>query len=559
MFSALTIFQKQSNRISSWMFVSCLFVVCTICLTSNLLSTPVPVLSCIGDSLTCTKLTATTCVASDPSEVTYFWEGEGLVSGQTSSCAVWNQPGLKTVSVTVIATGASASCTAEVIRSVALPTVYAGCDLLRCDGGLTKVTTGPETPGVTFTWSGPGIVSGVHDLQAYVNQPGVYTVTAYDENTGCSNSASCEVFPYIIPKLVCTNDTITCTKLTATTTVTVDVALYLGYEWSGDGLVSGQGTPTAVWNQPGSKKVVVTILNSGCKDSCTPQVYKICRPPDGHFFPTQTTCFDFVNGTAWPLPQVCYTPSRRYISNAVPGVFFYFSYVTAPSSNFCVDLVQTKNCSGFKLFRLQQGNQIYIYSNGCTKITQGRETSAGQARVCINNAVPGQKYVIIAKYDVKSIIGSTSGAVPPTCKYYFSCKIGDILVDKSYDSLQVAPNCSVGSTTQPSSIEGMSINSVPSEFALHPSYPNPFNPSTIISYDLSEPSIVRLAVYNMIGQEVSVLVDGLVEPGYHTMEWNAVNASGTMLPSGVYMLRMTAASVSSSLEYHQVGKLVLMK
>ena len=99
---------------------------------------------------------------------------------------------------------------------------------------------------------------------------------------------------------------------------------------------------------------------------------------------------------------------------------------------------------------------------------------------------------------------------------------------------------------------------LPAEYVLHQNYPNPFNPTTRIQYDLPEASNVRLSIYNILGQEVKTLVDGYVDAGYQSVEWNSTNNSGTVLPSGVYIYRMQAQSVKSG-EFHQVKKMILIK
>jgi hypothetical protein len=87
-----------------------------------------------------------------------------------------------------------------------------------------------------------------------------------------------------------------------------------------------------------------------------------------------------------------------------------------------------------------------------------------------------------------------------------------------------------------------------SSYKLHQNYPNPFNPSTNIEYVISENSYVTVKVYNALGQEVSVLVDGIKEKGIYNVTWNAVNQ-----PSGIYYYKLTAGN------YVNVKKMMLMK
>lgn len=81
-------------------------------------------------------------------------------------------------------------------------------------------------------------------------------------------------------------------------------------------------------------------------------------------------------------------------------------------------------------------------------------------------------------------------------------------------------------------IQNTESNDVPESVKLKPNYPNPFNPTTTIPYELTEESDVLLTVWNMIGQKVATLVDGTVEAGTHEVRWNASN-----MPSGMYIAR----------------------
>ena len=99
----------------------------------------------------------------------------------------------------------------------------------------------------------------------------------------------------------------------------------------------------------------------------------------------------------------------------------------------------------------------------------------------------------------------------------------------------------------------------PKSYALHQNYPNPFNPTTEIKFDLPEASSVRLSVFNILGQEVATLVNGAMDAGYQSLEWNSANHEGVALPSGIYIYRLQATSMTSGKEFHEVMKMVLMK
>jgi hypothetical protein len=100
---------------------------------------------------------------------------------------------------------------------------------------------------------------------------------------------------------------------------------------------------------------------------------------------------------------------------------------------------------------------------------------------------------------------------------------------------------------------------IPAAYALHENYPNPFNPTTKISFDVPEQSIVRLSIFNILGQEVATLVNGVVDAGFQSIEWNASTNHGSVLPSGLYMYRIQATSIATGKEFSQVRKMLLMK
>jgi len=78
---------------------------------------------------------------------------------------------------------------------------------------------------------------------------------------------------------------------------------------------------------------------------------------------------------------------------------------------------------------------------------------------------------------------------------------------------------------------------VPSRLALT-NYPNPFNPTTGISFSLPAAADVRLDIFNIMGQRIATLVDGTLNAGVHTFAWDGAN-----LASGVYMYRLTAGDL----------------
>lgn len=100
------------------------------------------------------------------------------------------------------------------------------------------------------------------------------------------------------------------------------------------------------------------------------------------------------------------------------------------------------------------------------------------------------------------------------------------------------------------------VASVPTQFMLAQNYPNPFNPSTTITFGLPHASFVSLKVYNLLGQEVAVLVNEQLAAGKHTRMFVANN-----LASGVYLYKLTAgdASTGSAHSFVQTRRMLLTK
>lgn len=82
---------------------------------------------------------------------------------------------------------------------------------------------------------------------------------------------------------------------------------------------------------------------------------------------------------------------------------------------------------------------------------------------------------------------------------------------------------------------------VPDGFQLYNNYPNPFNPTTTITYQLPRQSHVSLRVFDVLGREMATLVDGVQEPGHKSVQWDAAQVSG-----GVYFYRLEASNFSST-------------
>ncbi|RMH89401.1 MAG: T9SS C-terminal target domain-containing protein, partial [Calditrichaeota bacterium] len=90
-------------------------------------------------------------------------------------------------------------------------------------------------------------------------------------------------------------------------------------------------------------------------------------------------------------------------------------------------------------------------------------------------------------------------------------------------------------------VSATAVASLPENFALHPNFPNPFNPATQIPFDVpptqGHPWWVALVIYNALGQKVRTLFTGIIEPGRHQLVWDGLDDFGTAVPSGIYFVQ----------------------
>ena len=97
-------------------------------------------------------------------------------------------------------------------------------------------------------------------------------------------------------------------------------------------------------------------------------------------------------------------------------------------------------------------------------------------------------------------------------------------------------------------LTGITKNELPLLFNLSQNYPNPFNPTTNISFVIPKMDKVTLIVYDELGRLVETLIDGELQAGKHSVDWNA-----SLLPSGTYFYRLTTQ------DYTETKKMILIK
>jgi hypothetical protein len=105
----------------------------------------------------------------------------------------------------------------------------------------------------------------------------------------------------------------------------------------------------------------------------------------------------------------------------------------------------------------------------------------------------------------------------------------------------------------PTGIDDPEQPTLPSGYLLSQNYPNPFNPTTDITFSLPAAAELSLTVYNVLGQRVTTLAEGLYSAGEHTVTWDATDSRGRKVSSGVYLYRLTTGDLG------RTRKMLLLK
>jgi endonuclease/exonuclease/phosphatase family metal-dependent hydrolase len=96
-------------------------------------------------------------------------------------------------------------------------------------------------------------------------------------------------------------------------------------------------------------------------------------------------------------------------------------------------------------------------------------------------------------------------------------------------------------------------DALPNSFRIYPNYPNPFNSTTKIDYQLPKKTNVQLVIFDILGRTVITLVDDILQPGYKTITWNGIDAFGNNVSAGMYFYMIQTG------KNREVKKMVLLK
>jgi gliding motility-associated-like protein len=248
--------------------------------------------STASSTLTCTDtvLTLDGSLSSTGATLVYSWTGPGIVSGDSTLNPVINAQGTYVITVTDTATGCFSTASIVISSNTTSPTAVANAtSAIDCANPGIDLDGASSTPGVGFSWSGPGIVSGATTAAPLVNTPGTYVLTVTDLTNGCTDTASVTVtIDTLAPVVAAGNDTlINCNQSSIVLTGSPSSSGYT-YTWIGPGVVSGASTATATVNAAGTYVLVVTASN-GCAAADTVQVSSLTGPTAAFSTSTSST------------------------------------------------------------------------------------------------------------------------------------------------------------------------------------------------------------------------------------------------------------------------------
>jgi len=203
------------------------------------------------------------------------------------------------------------------------------------------------------------------------------------------------------------------------------------------------------------------------------------------------------------------------------------------------------------------GSGVYVSKDGGNNWTQ------------INTGLPDQYIYLLATYDNEIYAATWFGGIYKLSESDGSTnfwqnigmsgiQVSSMYIDKSSGTLFTGTSYGTVYKLVENTVSVQTVEKIPTEYSLSQNYPNPFNPSTIIKYSI--PSVatghtlsVRLVIYDILGREVTTLVNEQQKPGYYEVNWDASN-----MPSGIYFYQIRICSNANN-NFVRTNKMILMK
>jgi len=209
-------------------------------------------------------------------------------------------------------------------------------------------------------------------------------------------------------------------------------------------------------------------------------------------------------------------------------------------------------------FRAVENAGLYVFAGRQSKGLSGTLLKINDGTVVDSLAQKGLYDIIALAYieDVGLFAGSEgSGVVAVSLDLTRTARLPGISADAPVTALSYSPSAELYVSYRPywGALPTLGIYSVdsvatavrypksrPAQFTLRQNYPNPFNPTTNITYTLTDAAQVKLSIFNLLGQRVATLMDGLQTPGQHTVAWDATDNRGQAVSAGIYFYKLKA-------------------
>jgi hypothetical protein len=297
---------------------------------------------------------------------------------------------------------------------------------------------------------------------------------------------------------------------------------YLEANDMGNGIANDDSVTTANINTIDA----LTIGNNGISDLTGIEDFTLLTSL--HVYANQLTSLD-VSGL--PLLEVLHCASNNITTFDVSN-----------NPYLAILRCQANNITTLDVSNNENIYQLYINENNLTSLDLSQNTSLTDL-ICRDNQ--------LISLDVRNGNNQNFTGFDATGNPNLTCIDVDDSgwSDANWTGIDTWTSFSTDCTTMPVSEEPIIVT----EFKLHEAYPNPFNPTTRISYDLPEDANVSITIYDLMGRKVRTLVSEQVSAGYHSAMWNAKNDLGASVSAGVYIYTISAN------DYRDVKKMILLK
>ena len=207
--------------------------------------------------------------------------------------------------------------------------------------------------------------------------------------------------------------------------------------------------------------------------------------------------------------------------------------VTSTSSNFRNDSIEDANITDYPI-KLGIANNSETFTNFIGSLANLAIYNVGLDNATAKNISDGS----ISEADEQALQQYLTGF------WYFE-KITSVNGTKKIMSIK-NKNAENKLIIDATSLDIADNSAIPTEFKLHENYPNPFNPSTNIKFDIPENGLVSLIVYDLMGHKVAELVNTNMNSGFHNVSWNGTDNFGNTVSTGVYIYQLKTGSYSNT-------------